>query len=491
VFVLWGRIFSPKLPMEYMVTAAGQVTEEEIRLAVLRLLNPTAHSNHGTGSGPLLFRSMPTALVPNRTWPATFGLHQQPSAATGMRQLPAPRVWPGQSVNPFGDISRSTHQYLPGPALSSGIQIRKVSDLGGSIQHYFVWHGNRLMTTDGLGSHAHWRTLPMSWHKPLHFGVPPMISQAALDERSAKPVWQMTETQKLTQALWRGATRVFDNISKEDVIIAAAIIVVLSYVGISEVLALGLAVLGAVVGGLDFVLNVVQLAMDGYQRAITARSEQDLEDAADIFAKMFKDGGLDILSIVGGTQALKLLRGRGIFTVGEYFAYLKRELDIWRASRAAASRLQRPVPQNQPAPPAPQQRGQLPANATNAQKGVFGEHISDLHMQRQGHTKLNNGGQLTPANGAPQGTGLDGVWRNATPPPEYIITEAKYGTSRLGQTADGTQMSDSWVAGSRRLERAVGQREAANIRRAMANGQVQKQVHQIDANGNVTVTIMP
>jgi len=141
--------------------------------------------------------------------------------------------------------------------------------------------------------------------------------------------------------------------------------------------------------------------------------------------------------------------------------------------------------------PAPLRPGQLPPNATNAQKGVFGEHVSDIHMANRGHTKLNDGGAMTPVNGQARGTGIDGVWRNATPPPEYIITEAKYGTSRLGQTADGQQMSDTWVLGSNRLENAVGQQEANRIRRAMASGRVRKEIHQVDANGNVTVTVMP
>ncbi len=111
-------------------------------------------------------------------------------------------------------------------------------------------------------------------------------------------------------------------------------------------------------------------------------------------------------------------------------------------------------------------------------------------MHNQGYTKLNDGGTLTPSTGGARGTGIDGVWRNPTPPPEYIITEAKYGSSRLGETADGKQMSDDWVRGSNRLDRAVGRQEAERIRDAMNRGQVEKQLHQVDENGVITVKVL-
>ncbi len=47
--------------------------------------------------------------------------------------------------------------------------------------------------------------------------------------------------------------------------------------------------------------------------------------------------------------------------------------------------------------------------------------------------------------------------------PFYVIAEAKYGCSELTKTADGKQMSDSWIMGSNRLERAVGKEWADKI----------------------------
>jgi hypothetical protein len=50
--------------------------------------------------------------------------------------------------------------------------------------------------------------------------------------------------------------------------------------------------------------------------------------------------------------------------------------------------------------------------------------------------------------------GIDGVYENPNPPPKYVVVEAKYGTSQLGDTeSSGKQMGDRWVED--RLEAAV------------------------------------
>ena len=59
--------------------------------------------------------------------------------------------------------------------------------------------------------------------------------------------------------------------------------------------------------------------------------------------------------------------------------------------------------------------------------------------------------------------GIDGVYYNQGPPPKYIIGEAKYGSSNLSNTKDGRQMSDTWIEGKNRLEKAVGKDVADDI----------------------------
>ncbi|MBO0358362.1 hypothetical protein J0X19_10435 [Hymenobacter sp. BT186] len=133
-----------------------------------------------------------------------------------------------------------------------------------------------------------------------------------------------------------------------------------------------------------------------------------------------------------------------------------------------------------------------PSLGSNSEKGVYGEHISDTYMRAQGHTKLNDGGLVTlpPPGGTARGNGIDGVWKHGNPPPDYIITEAKYGKSRLGMTHDGPQMSDSWILGSNRLRKAVGSRQAGRIVTAMALGSVEKRLHKVDSAGKLIEQIL-
>jgi hypothetical protein len=103
-------------------------------------------------------------------------------------------------------------------------------------------------------------------------------------------------------------------------------------------------------------------------------------------------------------------------------------------------------------------------------EGGLGEYQADQLFAAQGHTKLNHGGELITLDDPPKGKGLDGVWKNATPPPEYLITETKYDSAKLFKG----QMSDKWVGSQNRLERAVGREEAEKIQESMLNGGVKK-----------------
>lgn len=64
---------------------------------------------------------------------------------------------------------------------------------------------------------------------------------------------------------------------------------------------------------------------------------------------------------------------------------------------------------------------------------------------------------------APTHQGIDGVYYKLNGHPPYIIGEAKYGSSKLGSTKDGMQMSDTWINGSNRLVNAVGKDVADDI----------------------------
>src|SRR5690606_34134374 len=87
---------------------------------------------------------------------------------------------------------------------------------------------------------------------------------------------------------------------------------------------------------------------------------------------------------------------------------------------------------------------------TNHQKAAIGERTAHDKMVADGYHQLRN----TNGTYSPGQAGMDGSDIPPKQPPDYVITEAKYGTAKLGKTADGKQMSDSWITGSNRLEKA-------------------------------------
>ena len=137
-----------------------------------------------------------------------------------------------------------------------------------------------------------------------------------------------------------------------------------------------------------------------------------------------------------------------------------------------------------------------PDLSSNAKKGVFGEAKADAFMKQKGFKKLN--GPDVQVGDAPRGTGIDGVYENLKPPPKYVIGEAKFGSSQLGKTQDGMQMSENWI--ENRLNKAVGRRQAADILdegydrvllKVDENGAVTPKIISEDAAGKVTMSDPP
>ncbi|WP_082346965.1 T7SS effector LXG polymorphic toxin [Rossellomorea marisflavi] len=123
---------------------------------------------------------------------------------------------------------------------------------------------------------------------------------------------------------------------------------------------------------------------------------------------------------------------------------------------------------------------------TTKQKGNYGEIKMDDFFENQTYTRISDDRVLTLDQKINKG--IDGVYENATPPPKYVIAEAKYNKAQLSNTKDGLQMSEDWILGSNRLEDAVGQELAEMIRDEMILNpeNVQSLLIRIDENGNVT-----
>jgi len=119
-------------------------------------------------------------------------------------------------------------------------------------------------------------------------------------------------------------------------------------------------------------------------------------------------------------------------------------------------------------------------------KAAKGEKAAHEAMVGKGYEPLGK----TDGNYKPGQNGIDGVYKNSNPPPEYIITEAKYGSSQLNKgLADGTnQMDDAWVRN--RLDAQVGKRQADAIRASMRRGEVQKWVLRVGEDGKVNAKLV-
>ncbi|WP_442868688.1 hypothetical protein [Bacillus cereus group sp. BcHK140] len=89
--------------------------------------------------------------------------------------------------------------------------------------------------------------------------------------------------------------------------------------------------------------------------------------------------------------------------------------------------------------------------------------------------------------------GIDGLYENtnAESKIKYVIDEAKFGSSQLGKTKDGRQMSNDWLKGSEtgksRILKAVEGDEvlAEQITKALKRGKVERVLSKVDSSGKV------
>jgi hypothetical protein len=130
------------------------------------------------------------------------------------------------------------------------------------------------------------------------------------------------------------------------------------------------------------------------------------------------------------------------------------------------------------------------AKMSRAQKGIFGEKVSDDFMTaRRYKSMLSEDRQMRLLEEKPTGRGIDGVYGkpDGEPPPPYVVTETKFRTggdfspSRLPMTNSGKQMSDGWIRP--RIGKAVGDDEVADM---IKDEGYEAWLMVVDENGKVT-----
>jgi filamentous hemagglutinin len=131
---------------------------------------------------------------------------------------------------------------------------------------------------------------------------------------------------------------------------------------------------------------------------------------------------------------------------------------------------------------------------TNEQKRVIGENLFGPNTVKQ---IVPDGQQIARMQG--QGSnGLDELYKVKRPDVDYVNIEYKFvgqdsktGAQVLGNTADGKQGSASWIAGSGRIEKAVGSLdEARSVKASLESGRVESWVVTVRPDGSTAVQVL-
>jgi hypothetical protein len=129
------------------------------------------------------------------------------------------------------------------------------------------------------------------------------------------------------------------------------------------------------------------------------------------------------------------------------------------------------------------------AKMSRAQKGIFGEKVSDDFMTaRRYRSELSADRQMRLLEQQPTGRGIDGVYMKpwGEPPPPYVVTETKFRTGGkfdakdLPTTKSGKQMSGPWI--DSRLADAVGDQTKA---RSILKADYESWLMVVDESGRV------
>lgn len=130
-------------------------------------------------------------------------------------------------------------------------------------------------------------------------------------------------------------------------------------------------------------------------------------------------------------------------------------------------------------------------NLTNAQKSVIGEMLGGERVKQL----LPAGEKIGRSPGIGE-TGIDDLFKVNKPGVDYVVVEYKFGSSKLGRTADGLQMSDDWLRGAntnydRILESVSNNTKVADaVASSLDAGRVEKWLVHTDPFGTVTVGVL-
>ncbi|MBJ7938690.1 hypothetical protein JDS73_26965 [Bacillus cereus] len=206
----------------------------------------------------------------------------------------------------------------------------------------------------------------------------------------------------------------------------------------------------------------------------------------------FKREASYAFSSIGGTIVTKIPQGE---LIEAYYKFAKSK-DGSKGKTGEIAKESRKVAQTLEAARAQQrtviesvESGEV-ALKTTKRKGNYGEMKMNDFFESQTYTRISDDRVLTLDQKIVKG--IDAVYENSSPPPKYVIAEAKYNTSKLGKTNDGKQMSEDWILGSERLDSTLSKEKADEIVEEMLLNpeNVQRIVIQVMPDGTIVKKIL-
>ena len=127
-------------------------------------------------------------------------------------------------------------------------------------------------------------------------------------------------------------------------------------------------------------------------------------------------------------------------------------------------------------------------------KSNFGEMKTDIDLEKDGRYQRVSNFRVTSLTDKGH-HGIDGIYKNMNPPPDFIIVESKYlgaeeavnesFAPRMSMTIKGRQMDSEWI--EKRLEGSIDDKKLLKkIQKALQNNRVDSVAAKIDKKGNIT-----
>ncbi|MEZ0611148.1 polymorphic toxin type 15 domain-containing protein [Fibrella sp. WM1] len=316
--------------MEYKLILSGPVNKRTVENAVIDWVRKHPQGVMATsGSRGLTSQSMPVpqnrqqqapahspALAPQRTQTRVYG----PPAPAGLEQ-----------------------------ALSSHIRMRRISEMGKSQVHTFIYNERELLIVRQGNLHHQWVQLKHSWETTQGLQAVQAVqpNPANLSEWDRLKLAMASGIRQLPGQVVETVQKIIDSLlTWQGMLLIVAVTAIFVLGG-----EIALILMGAV-AVYDLLMNVLPLLVEFYHKAIAAKDQAEIDAAGKLFAQAILRGGLDVIDILfaGGAVRRLTVLGGGRITARAVWVYLEERIGLLVARlQKGAGKLQRIIQEAQEA----------------------------------------------------------------------------------------------------------------------------------------------